>query len=809
MKRRDFLITTSLAGASSYSFTWLTGTYQTRQEKNISFLKDKTSPSMLFPRPLDNHTLKISPPGFCWYPAPGASDYILRISDEAGKILYEKHTGTGPVHLPDMLLGPGTYNWDVFALNENGKAVARRGIKSFSIADTYEKLPWMLPKELLERVPGEHSRIQYKRADLPQIKKRLNTTHKTVWKNIKTRADESLDKPAPVYPTYHLTAEPTQRRMEYQKYFQYFRGFIDDALYNLSLAYLMGGENKYAVAAKRILLEVTDWPTDYDDVSSVAAEWGDEVGLSMSRYAHKVYDWLYETLSTSEKERVLKMCQGRAWQTFNLLNTNEYLTYPGSSHPARLIAYLSEMAIAMAGEVDGPETWLDFSLKALTTFYPHWGGLDGGWAEGVPYGLWYNNFYIPAFDTLEATADYNLWKRPFFNSIRYFYLYCTSPLARIRPFGDSAEGGGPNSNQRDAFIRLMDYHANRYEDEYTAWWVKQVPLSESFKDINTANFNNDVTPRPPLDLPNSKVFRGVGWAGLHSNLSDPANDTFMVFKSSPYGSVSHSHADQNSFAIFKGGVALAIPSGYYGPSYGMPHHAEWTRSTKANNSILVNGQGQVIRDDKATGTINYFEDKKAFTYLVADATPAYKGRLQSFQRHILFLRPGVFLLLDQLEAPSEANFQWMLHAFDKMKTGNGKVISRKEDARLSIWFESLQNLEINQTDKFDIPYNTGIPEAFHEKVKNHWHVTVETREKALKSRIAAIMVVDTLKDNIEIDLLGSKGWFGVKAKGSFGQVEGWIQIEPGTKIPSDYINIPNAGEAILCARDTEDKAIIF
>ncbi len=809
MKRREFLITTSLAGASSYSLAWLTGCHQNKQEGNISFLSEKTSSSMLFPRPFDGHTLNISPPGFCWYPAPGASDYIIRITDDSGKILYEKHTGKGPVHLPDLVLSPGNYKWNVFALNENGKVVARKGEASFSISNKFEELPWIQPKELLERVPGEHSRVQFMRSNLPQIKQRLKTTHKTIWNNIKNSADESLDTSAPEYPTYHLTTEPAQRRMEYLNYFQYFRGYIDNSLYNLSLAYLMSGEKKYAVAAKRILLEVTEWPTDSDDVSSVAAEWGDEVGLSMSRYAHKIYDWLYDALTTSEKERVLKMCEGRAWQTFQHLKRTEYLTYPGSSHPARLIAYLAEMAIAMAGEVEGPETWLDFSLKALTTFYPHWGGIDGGWAEGVPYGLWYNNFYIPAFDTLEAAVDFNIWKRPFFNRIRYFYMYCTSPLAKIRPFGDSAEGGGPNSNQRDAFIRLMDYHANRYEDEYIAWWVNQVPSSEGFKDINTAIFDNDITPRQPLDLPNSKVFRGVGWAGLHSNLSDPANDTFMLFKSSPYGSVSHSHADQNSFTIFKGGVALAIPSGYYGPSYGMPHHAEWTRSTKANNSVLVNGQGQIVRDDKATGTISFFEDKKAHTYLIADAAPAYKGRLKFFNRHILFLRPGIFLLLDQLEAPSEANFQWMLHAFDKMKIADRKVISKKDGARLSIWFESSQNLEISQTDKFDTPYNTGIPEEFHKKVENHWHVTVETKEKAQKSRIAAIMVVDTLKDKIEIELLSSKGWFGVKANGSFGQVEGWIQFEPGSKIPTDYINIPSAAGAILCAKDMEDKLIYF
>ena len=96
MKRREFLITTSLAGASSYSFAWLTDCHQNKQEGNISFLLEKTRSSMLFARPADGHTLNVSPPGFCWYPATGASAYIIRILEDPGKILYEKNTGIGP-----------------------------------------------------------------------------------------------------------------------------------------------------------------------------------------------------------------------------------------------------------------------------------------------------------------------------------------------------------------------------------------------------------------------------------------------------------------------------------------------------------------------------------------------------------------------------------------------------------------------------------------------------------------------------------------------------------------------------------------
>jgi hypothetical protein len=71
------------------------------------------------------------------------------------------------------------------------------------------------------------------------------------------------------------------------------------------------------------------------------------------------------------------------------------------------------------------------------------------------------------------------------------------------------------------------------------------------------------------------------------------------------------------------------------------------------------------------------------------------------------------------------------------------------------------------------------------------------------------MVVDTLKDKIDIELLDTNGWFGAKASGSFGKVEGWIQYEAGSDIPGDYEDMPNANMAMICVRDREDKQVLF
>ncbi len=766
----------------------------------MRFLTERDRDQMLFPRPADGSAVDISPPGLAWLPAKGAGGYRVEIRDANGALVYQKDVGTEPIHLPDRVLGPGEYRWDVVAKDQYRRDKARRGEMSFTVAPGAPELPWVDPEVLLARVPEGHPRLIYPRRELEGIRNTLNTTRSRSWRACLRAADGALDMPAPVYPTYHEAVDPKVCRLAYKDYFGDFRRYINSALMDLSLAYVMTDELRYAEAAKRILMEITEWPTDDDDVTSVSAKWGDEPGLSFSRCAHRAYDWLHGALTDDERSRVLKMCEERAWQTYRRLERRNYLACPGESHNGRLIAYLSEMAIVMAGESDGAKTWLDYSLKGLTTFYPHWGGHEGGWAEGVGYGLAYNQIYLPAFEALRIACDFDLWKRPFFRKVRYFFFYCTALRGEIKPFGDGAERGGVIGRGGGGFPTLLAHHARLFNDPYVGWWADQVEGWSGGGGELSLVFGDELPVKPPADLPGSRAFRGVGWAALHGDLARPDEDTFLLFKSSPYGSVSHSHADQNAFAVMKGGKALAIPSGYYGPSYGQPHHAEWTRSTKANNCVLVNGEGQVIREGKASGRITAFEERPRISYVVGDAAAAYMGKLPRFDRHILFLRPGLFLVLDDLEATAPSRFQWKLHAFEEMEIDDSRAVSRRDGAVLDVHLSSEVGLGLSQTDRFDTPFNHDIPEQFHKDMPNHWHVTAGTLESAQATRIGAIMAVSGPEDPLEISVLDHEGWFGARADGASGSAEGWVQLAAGAPGPEGYDEAVSAGKAKVCGK---------
>ncbi|MDJ1182693.1 DUF4962 domain-containing protein [Roseofilum casamattae] len=758
----------------------------------MQFPTSPNSPKVLFPYPSDGAIVACSPPHFAWFPVTGAEGYHIEVSNSQGEVIYQRDTGRIPVHVPDIIWSTGSYSWDIIAWNNSERV--NRGLQSFTIAPDAASLPRPNLEELLARIPANHPRFLYTRDRVRAIAKTLATTRSQQWQKIQFIANEFLNAAAPSYPTFQHIADPTLRKMEYKQYFHQFRITVDRGLQYLALAYLVTEDEKYLLPAKNILLELASWPVGSEDVSSVYPKYnGDEIGLSIARTLHRAYDWLYHGLTDAEKAKVFSACQQRATQVFQYLQQRNYHQFPGRSHPGRLISYLLEMSLVLANATPEAVSWAGYALKALMSVHPHWGSDDGGWAQGIWYAKNYNVYSLPAIEALANICQLNLWERLFYRNFGYFLFYCTSPLAEMQPFGDGAERS-VLGNCGGWLLNIMRFYAHKFCDRNLGWWAAQViPHNEEIWELGLLYEDN--LPQQIPNLPNARLFPEVGWAGLHSDLSRPEDDTFLLFKSSPYGSASHSHGDQNAFAIMKGGIPLAIPSGYYGPYYNSPHHREWTQSTKANNCILVNGKGQSIGDNTATGRIFAFENYPEMCYVAGDATPAYQGKLTRWERHILFLRSGLFILLDELAAPEPVTFQWMLHSLEKMSVDGNTIFSRRKGAELEVKLYATQSLTLSQTDLFKPTYNTDLPEAWHRSMPNHWHLSAATETPSRSLRIVAVMAVRCDREKLDIDVREEKGWIRAIAQNSLTNVKGAAQLIENTPIP-DTID-PHPQESLL------------
>ena len=130
-------------------------------------------------------------------------------------------------------------------------------------------------------------------------------------------------------------------------------------------------------------------------------------------------------------------------------------------------------------------------------------------------------------------------------------------------------------------------------------------------------------PLAHFDLPQARAFREVGVAYLHTNLVNTPSNLMLAFKSSPYGSYSHTHAEHNGFNLFYGGKALFSNSGYR-PAMGDPHYLADYKNTRGHNSILINNMGQPFGSE-AYGWIPRFLHGEQISYVLGDATNAYNA----------------------------------------------------------------------------------------------------------------------------------------------------------------------------------------
>jgi hypothetical protein len=207
-------------------------------------------------------------------------------------------------------------------------------------------------------------------------------------------------------------------------------------------------------------------------------------------------------------------------------------------------------------------------------------------------------------------------------------------------------------------------------------------------------------------------------AVLNSTVEDATENVQVLFKSSPFGSQSHGYEAQNAFLLNLFGERIFVRSGRR-DIHGSAHHQKWMWETKSVNSITVDGTGQDRHSARARGEIFEFQTSDQFDFVAGEAGPAYGGRLKTFARRILFVKPDLIVIFDTLEAPQPAAFDWWLHAAYPMRVAGQEVTvaGRRGGARLTLLVP--KDLKISMTDAFD-------PSPRPRVKLSQWHLTATT-----------------------------------------------------------------------------------
>lgn len=594
-----------------------------------------------------------------------------------------------------------------------------------------------------------------------------------------------LSAPFPEEPRTYGDPSPRRRtseRVDRWRAAQDVCGTVGGVTEAAALLWVATGEPRYLEKARDFLLRACEWSLDPSGWpggavrGATAITYNDEAHFRLWRKLPLAYDQIRDQLSAEEKARVLAHFRARGRASFAWIEEEGRISHvlrnslrvEPSSHPIRFMPMTGLAALALWDDLpEDARAWWETTYRFYRDQFPTWGGDDGGWSEGAAY--WRGTIEHAAFqDALLAIGDSSAYATPFWRQHGYFPVYNVQPYPATG-FGDFSNAGKFNL---DPVVAEYLTHVARVTNDGALLTYAQLcddsrpspaergrrrldriyPTATEFLVRNFIAADRPLpAPRSLGELPPDRFFRDIGWVSLHSALGQPADDIHVTFVSSPYGSFSHSHAQQNAFILNAYGQNLAIASGYR-EFHNSPHHNAWTRQTRSKNALLIDGEGQKPQSRDATGEIIHFAVMPRATWTAGDATAAYRANpklryVERVRRDLVFIDRRYVVLCDTVDLAQPGRISFLLHA-ERPLTWDGAertALIRAEGATLSARLipEDGGTWEAQLSDRFTEPVD---PKYLGQSVAgvvrswdNQGHLQASSTSPARRHRVYTVL----------------------------------------------------------------------
>jgi MYXO-CTERM domain-containing protein len=224
---------------------------------------------------------------------------------------------------------------------------------------------------------------------------------------------------------------------------------------------------------------------------------------------------------------------------------------------------------------------------------------------------------------------------------------------------------------------LLRRLASAYGDGHAQW------LADALDEANVcgsdARFLNllwvdpSVAPLPPDGLPTHRHFDDMDIVYMRSDWG--GDESLLAFKCGPHighhaiqaynydPGGGHVHPDAGSFLLFSHGDWLVVDDGYT------------FKTTEYQNTALINGigqqgegsawfQGSTLCVENRGAQITRADFGPDTHYLIGDVTAAYReeANLSEFLRHVLYIKPSTWVIVDEFETSDPSTFELFFHA---------------------------------------------------------------------------------------------------------------------------------------------------
>lgn len=533
---------------------------------------------------------------------------------------------------------------------------------------------------------------------------------------------------------------------------------------------------KWKEMAKKALLELASWDVN----GTTSRDYNDECAFRVVYGLAFGYDWLYEMLDFQERKVVEEALYQRIYQVAYhvIVDSRIHLSLYDSHAVRSLASVLTPCCIALLDEplidkrAQKIRDWLDYGIEYFSTIYTPWGGNDGGWAEGPKYWESGMAFVIDAINTIRNYIGIDFYKRPFFKKTGDFLLYCNPVDTRRASFCDQSNLGKYPGHKAACNIRQFGgvYQKPEYQWYYNSVFAREPEIDNDFFNAGWWDFayddmvyrhdyekeNKELLKEKPLQFEKVKWFCDIGWVSINTQMEDSGKHIFFLTKSSPYGSISHSHGDQNGILLHAYGEPLLIESGYY-VGFNSSMHRDWRRQTRSTNNILIDTMGQYAGFDKdlqlkASGKIKTVCQEKNYVYICEEAVKAYQNQVPDVRqvtREIYFVDDIYFVIVDTVKTDVSRELSFLLHGLSPFEFAGNCFCLKRPKAELEGQFVYVSSgiKAMEQKNRFE-----GVKEEETVGNEPQWHMTMKTG-KAKNHRIITLLVPSGIQEKERVEVM--------------------------------------------------------